>query len=136
MSPLDLPDDLADLERRLAQRHRPEPAGDLRRRVLAAVRAAGSEGNGFWRFAAAVAAAALLAINLSMSVAADTDWHLGDTNPPPSAHAVARRLQEVLPDLPPDEARRQALLQAGRSRLTPTPPLPVPDRGTQRWLTR
>jgi hypothetical protein len=130
---MDLPPDLADLERRLARRNSPPLPGELRQRVLAAVRRA-SDGHDFWRFAAGVAAAALLAINLSMSVANDTDWHLIDA-PVPRDTGAAEQLGALLPELSPQEARRQALLMQARSRLHGTPPLPPPERGSQRWLT-
>jgi hypothetical protein len=130
---VNLPPDLAGLERRLARRNSPGSGGELRQRVLAAVCRA-SDGHDFWRFAAGVAAAALLAINLSMSVANDTDWHLSET-PAAGDGGTPEYLGALLPELSPREARRQALLLQARSRLLATPPLPQPDRGPHRWPT-
>jgi hypothetical protein len=121
----DLPPDLAELERRLADRRPPVPPADLRRRVLAAVRRASGEGEGgFLRFVASVAAAALLAVNLSMSVANNTDWHLRGAPGPDEAGADSVR--ELVPELSEREARRQAVLLRARSQLTPGAPSPTP----------
>jgi hypothetical protein len=122
MGPPELPPDLAELERLLSRRRRPAPPADLRQRVLAAVRrASAGEVAGFWRFAAGVAAAALLAINLSMSAAGNTDWHLAG-EPAPDCAASADRIHEVLPELSEREARRQAVLLRARCYLTPGAP--------------
>ena len=117
MATPDLPPDLAELERRLEQRPRHEPDASLRRRVLDAVRRDGDSG-GFWRFAAAVAAAALLAMNRSMSAANGTDWRLAD-----APREGARRGETS-----DREAQRQALLFEGRSRLAPGAPASRPSQ--------
>jgi hypothetical protein len=147
MTPDPLPPDLLALERELAARPLPGPPAKLRARVLAAARREGatprpepSQG-GFGRFAVATAAAALLAINLSASVANDTDWHL---RPPAdgSDAAVADRIRELAPDLPEREARRQALLLRAAAGLAPAPaPAPPTDRAfwnkePERWDMR
>jgi hypothetical protein len=131
MDPNELPPDLAELERRLAGRPRPEPAAGLRPRVLAAVgRELGRRGGGSaWRFAAATAAAALLWINFSMSVANDMDWRLGRGLDGATLAAAAGRLRQLVPELPEREALRQALLLQAGSRLVPAPDLrPSADR--------
>jgi hypothetical protein len=143
VTPDPLPPDLLDLERKLANRPQPGPPVELRARVLAAVsrerptpRAAPVR-NGFARFAAATAAAALLAINLSASLANDTDWHLRPTGP--DSAAVADRIRELAPDLSDREARRQALLLRASAGLTPAPrPAAnsfLRDRESDRWDT-
>ena len=66
--------------------------------------------SGFWRFAAGLAAAALLAINLSMSAANNTNWRLG------------RELEDGIAGSD-RESQRQALLLHARSRLTPGAPV-------------
>jgi hypothetical protein len=137
MDPAELPPDLAHLERRLAERPRQEPPADLRQRVLAALgRGCGREATGFWRFVAAVAAAVVLAINLSMSAANDTDWRLGGDLAPKQT-ASADRIREVLPELSEREARRQAVLLRARSFLTLVPcQRTSPQRGVPRWGMR
>lgn len=126
MTPESLPPDLADLERELASRPRPELPAELRARVLAAVSRerptprAEPARNGFARFAAATAAAALLAINLSASVANDTDWRLRAAGGAEPADVVGR-IRELAPDLSEQEARRQALMLRSAAGLTATP---------------
>jgi hypothetical protein len=146
MIPDPLPPDLHALERALADRPRPGPSADLRDRVLAAIRAerpgprADRPRTGFARFAAATAAAALLAINLSASVANDTDWHLRRPAGGPDVAAVADRLRELAPDVTEREALRQALLLRAGSGLTPAP-APTADgilwhKEPERWDMR
>jgi hypothetical protein len=141
MTDPDLPADLAELERRLAERSRVEPPPELGPRVLAAARAAlrhpatpsALEG---WRFWAAVAATVLLAVNLSMSVSADTDWEFANevaARPDPTAE-----LRALAPELPDAELRRQALLTRAAGGLTPAalPPLHITSEEPTRWDVR
>src|SRR5438067_1622521 len=85
--------------RGLAARPRPEPPAGLRARVLAAARRqwavprVPADRRDFGRFAAATAAAVLLAINLSASLANNTDWHL--RLPAEGPDATANRIREL-----------------------------------------
>jgi len=128
MATPDLPADLADPERRLERRSRQEPPAGLRERVLAAVRGdpVPTDAGGFWRFAAAVAAAALLAMNLSMSAANDTDWRLAAV--PASDVRGGERIRALSPETSEAEASRQELLLVGRARLTPRAAVSRPSR--------
>src|SRR5437899_3289257 len=92
------PDDLAELEGRLARRL-PEPPG-LRARVLAAVRRE-LRPQPYWRFAVAVAAAVLVWINFSTSLINSMDWHLNVGVDRGDLDKAARRLAELMPDMPP-----------------------------------
>lgn len=137
MSEHDLPDDLATLERDLASRPRPSPSDDLRRRVLAAVRselarpaAAPRRRLGTWEFAAAVAAAVLFAMNLSMVAASDTRLDLGGP-PPNGTEAAVVALCRLLPEMPEREARRQVVLLKAASCVVPAPNV-EPSAG--QWL--
>src|SRR5262249_19274771 len=116
----ELPPDLAALERRLAERPRAEPSADLRPRLLAATRAALRHRpvDARWRSWGGLAAAVLVGINLSMSLAADTDWQLAPGVDPGEVAATLSRLQAAAPDLPEPELRRQALLAWAGARLT------------------
>ena len=112
----DLPPDLQELERDLAGRPRPVPPAALRQRVIGGVRAElrrnGSR-NG-WTFAAGLAAAVVVWVNLSLSATLATGFgsKRGGTGPP--VEKVAEQIQQLLPELSDEEARRQAvLLQAG-----------------------
>jgi hypothetical protein len=120
MTDPDLPPDLAALEQRLADRPRVEPHADLAARVLTAtqdaLRQPAPPARSDWHTWAAVAAALLLAVNLSMSVAANTDW---DFAPEPPA-TTAEQLRALAPDLPEAELRRQALLARAAAGLSPT----------------
>jgi hypothetical protein len=119
MSSPELPADLAELETRLERLARNDPPAGLRERVLAAVRRDGRvDAGGFWRFAAAVAAAAVLLINLSMSAANDADWGLAAETVPAGSSAEASESED---------AQRQALLARGRARLTPGAPVSPPS---------
>jgi hypothetical protein len=125
MSSPELPADLAELEARLERRARPDPPAGLRERVLAAVRREGRvDAGGFWRFAAAVAAAAVLLINLSMSAANDTDWGLAAEAVPVGGFIGE---PSEIAEAPEREDRRQALLARGRARLTPGAPVSAPS---------
>jgi hypothetical protein len=148
VTPDPLPPDLLALERALAARPRPEPSAGLRDRVLTAAERerpgprTGPERRDFVRFAAATAAAALLAINLSASLANNTDWHLSARADGPAVADVAGRLRELTPDVSEREAVRQALLLRAAAGLTPAPvPAPPADRTLwhkepDRWDTR
>ncbi len=125
MNQHELPADLKDMELLLAGRSREEPSADFRRQVLLAVRrelrqaemrAAGS----FWKFAAATAAAALLGINLSMSVANNTDWGLCDRSDRDRGEETPL-LPEMIPEMTDEETRRQVFLSRLRSRVIPMP---------------
>jgi hypothetical protein len=147
MSDAELPPDLAALERRLADRPRIEPSPGFGPRLLAACRAAlgrraAPVPAAGWRFWAGAAAALLLGINLSMSVAADTDWHLLPGAEPGQVAATADRLRELAPDLPEAELRRQALLARAGAGLAPAVDLTPswkrfrPSKEPDRWEKR
>lgn len=113
----DLPEDLAAVERELAARPRPAPSETLRQRVLAAARrelsspaAPQQRRLGTWEFALAAAAVALLVANLAMSAANDMTW---SRQPALDCNAVAAAAEEIgrlVPELAPQEARREALI--------------------------
>jgi hypothetical protein len=121
MSEAELPPDLVALERRLLERPHVEPPAGLGPRVLAARRASlRRRPAGAWRTWAAAAAAVLVGINLSMSVAADTDWRLTPGAAPERVAAAQDWFRAQAPDLPEAEVRRQALLARAGAALAPT----------------
>jgi hypothetical protein len=133
-----LPADLAALERELSARGGAEPAG-LRRRVLAAVgdELAARPRRWTWRLALG-AAAALLWVNLSMSVTSNLGRPGGGRLDDDRLQKAARQVQELVPGLPEAEVYRQALLALAGPRLAPAPaPLPSPYRVQRRkdWHT-
>jgi hypothetical protein len=121
MNDPELSADLAALERRMAERPRIEPSPEFGSRVLSASSAvlARRRASARWRAWASVAAALLLGINLSMSMAANTDWHLLPRGEPGRTAEVSR-LRELAPELPEAELRRQALLARAGADLPPT----------------
>lgn len=125
-----LPPELQQLERDLTARPLPEPPADLRRRVIGQVRAGVRQERSAarWAFAAALAAAVLVWVNLSLSATQATDYgmRLGGQGPP--IGMAARQIQRLLPGISRREALRQAtLLQAG-SNLVACPDFPArPD---------
>jgi hypothetical protein len=137
MTDPDLPPDLAELERRLAARPRVEPPAGLGPRVRDAARVAlrPRPADGGWRSWAALAAAVLIGLNLSMSVAGSTDWRLTAAVEPEQVNATADRLRAAAPDLSERELRRQALLYRVGAGLTPTVNL-TPYREPERWDVR
>ena len=122
-----LPADLQQLERDLAGRPRPDPPAELRQRVIQGVRAE-LQGNGSgnrWTFAAGVAAAVVVWVNLSMSATLATDYGSRPTSPRLQVDKLAEQIQQLLPELSEHEALRQAgLMQAG-SQLSRYPMLPT-----------
>ena len=135
MMPDPLPPELRALERELAARPRPEPPADLRSRVLSAVmverpspRPTPAQG-GFGWFVAATAAAVLLAINLSASVANDTGWCIARSDPGADVAETTSRVRALDPDTSHRDAVRQAILLHTAAGLTPAPvPAPAADR--------
>ncbi|HET6575075.1 MAG TPA: hypothetical protein VFG68_15820 [Fimbriiglobus sp.] len=137
MSDSELPADLAALERRLADRPRVAPSTGLGPRVLDVARLAQRPRPvaASWRSWAALAAAVLVGINLSMSVAGSADWRLTAGIEPGQIDATADRLRAAAPELPERELRRQALLYRAGAGLTPTVDL-NPYREPERWDVR
>ena len=137
MTDPELPSDLADLERRLADRPRAGPPAGLGPRVLDATRTAQRPRPTVtsWRSWAALAAAVLVGVNLSMSVAANADWQLTADVEPEQVDATADRLRAAAPELSERELRRQALLYRAGAGLTPTVDL-NPYREPDRWDVR
>ncbi len=122
MATEDLPPDLAALEQELQSRRTAEPDPGLRRKVLASVRKKlHREPVPFGQFAAALAAAALLWINLSISVVNDTCWPAAPPVDPDRVEETARRIRALVPDLPENEVYRQALLAQIGSYPAPGP---------------
>ncbi len=131
----ELPSDLAALEHQLAGRSRPEPTAGFHQRLLARIGQELNQRDGrlaptsTWRFVATIAAAALLWINFSMSVANNMDWHFVGRIDRARLDATAERIRELFPELPAREAFRQALLAQGGARLVPRPNFrPSPDK--------
>jgi hypothetical protein len=132
-----LPEDLAALERELAARPRPRPTGALRERVMGEVRGAlardavrTSRRLTGWEFAAALAAAVMLWMNLSMIAASDTRLDLRASRANGTEVSVAA-LRELVPGLSEQEARREVTRLGLGLPLVPAPNL---EPSVTRWI--
>ncbi len=106
----DLPSELRDVERRLAERGQPPPSAALRERVLAAMRDERTPKKNAWQFAAVAAASLLLILNMALSVANHRAWSETRRSESEGVRATARTLRQRHPDLSEPEAYQLALL--------------------------
>ena len=120
-----LPPELRQLERDLTSRPLPDPPAALRLRMIGQVRVKLRQDRfaARWGFAAAVAAVALLWINLSLSATQATDYGLRLGGQGQAVGELAEQMQQVLPELSPREALRQAILWQAASTLAACPDL-------------
>ena len=118
-----LPEDLERLEHRLMQRPREEPSVALRDRVMVSVPTAlrRQRSGGTWRMFAAVAAGVLIWLNLSFSAANATGGTLRPRSTRESVDRMARQIEQLLPELSHEEARRHAIGYRSGSELVPCP---------------
>jgi hypothetical protein len=97
-------------------RERPQPSALAKQRLLCSVRAElrRSQARNRWAFAVAMAATVLVWLNLSLCATRATDCGLELNGLRQPIEDGAEQIHELLPDLPPREAMRQAvLLRAG-----------------------
>jgi hypothetical protein len=124
MSDCQLPEELQRLERVLKERPHEGPSAPLRGRVMAGVQVRRQQSASGWWMAAGVAAAVLIWLNVSLSATNATEGPL----PPRATHdpleQVARQIQHLVPDLPHEEALRQAALYRSGSALVLCPDVP------------
>jgi hypothetical protein len=111
-----LPPDLEQIERELAARPRSWPDAGLKERCVQQLRVElrGPGSGSRWSLVAATAAALLVGLNLSLSATQATDFGLHIGSQQQSVQRAAEEIRQLLPDVPPKEAARQAvLLRAG-----------------------
>ena len=132
-------DDRTALERELAGRPRPEPTEALRRRVMDAVHGALGAGPSpvrramsAWEFAATIAAAVVLWMNLSMSAVNRMDWE-ADGRLRNGIETAVALVRDLAPELSEAEARRQVLLLKAAERMVRAPKPEPPARPRSRW---
>jgi hypothetical protein len=75
----------------------------------------------FWQYAAGLAAAAVLVINLSMAAAPITNFVPRPKVDAGQIESAAREIERSLPDLPQREAKRMALTMASAQQIVPAP---------------
>lgn len=122
-----LPPELERIERQLVARERPQPSHQARQRWLCSVRAElrPLQVRGRWTFAVAMAATVLVWLNLSLCATQATDCGLGLGDSHEPLEGGARQIRQLLPDLPPREVMRQAVLARAGSAVVPCPRLPA-----------
>jgi hypothetical protein len=129
-----LPPDLQRLERHLASRERPQPSDRAKQRLLRGVRAEmqRSQARSRRTFAVAMAATVLVWLNLSLCATQATDCGLGLDGTHQPLEDRVEQIHRLLPDLPPREARRQAVLLGAGSGVILCPRLSADDIATPR----
>jgi hypothetical protein len=122
-----LPPELQQLERDLANRSRHRASDDLRPRILGDLRSRlrAERSRARWQFALAVAVVVLVWLNLSMSATQATDFGLRLNGPSQPLESIAEQVQRLVPEFSPEEARRQAILLQTGSRLVCYPNLGI-----------
>jgi hypothetical protein len=124
MKDAEFPPELVQLEHELGKRPRSEPSADLRRRIVALpnrLEPLSLDRLSFVESALAFAVAVVLCVNLSMSLANQTDYGLGPQFDDKRLRAAAEQIGQLLPDGSPREAFRQALILDAGSHLIPCP---------------
>jgi hypothetical protein len=107
----ELPDDLTELEERLANRMRRQPTADFRQNILGAVRQELQEGGALaemrctLQFVAAVVALVVLCANLSMSIANDMVWQLSHDPELPGTTAVSTGAHQLFSGMSEQEGQ-------------------------------
>jgi hypothetical protein len=120
-----LPPELQQLQEELLAHPRPDPPANLRQRVMDGV-CGELRPNGWrarWAFAASLAAAVLVWVNLSLTATRATDCGLRVGYLPEVVDETTQQIVRLLPQISPEEARREALLLQAGSLLPPYPNL-------------
>lgn len=125
MQNLQLPPELKRLERFLTRGPRPVPSAALRQRVFSNVRSElrSKRISSRWRFGVALAASLLVWLGLSLGAMQATVFALQHHEVSPSVFEVARRLQQLSPNLSREESLRQAVLRNIGAEVNCTTPL-------------
>jgi hypothetical protein len=118
-----LPDELQRLETDLGRRRLPEASSDLPQRILGGLqhRRRVAESQARWQFGLAVAASVLVWMNLSLCATQATNFDLRPravVDSEESIETIARQIERLAPDLPPEEVRRQAILMRASANMT------------------
>jgi hypothetical protein len=128
-----LPPELEELERQLAARELPQPAPEAKERLLCGVRVElrRAQVRSRWVFSLATAATVLVWLNLSLCATRATNCGLEVAGPLPSVGDGADQIRQLLPELAPREALRQAVLLRAGAGVTACPRLSARDAAAQ-----
>jgi len=112
-----LPAELGEIEASLANRRRQTADDNLRRDVLADVRAELQaplrKSNNWWSFAASVAACLLLALNLAIGSVNVSDYPSGASVNTTDVDEATRLMRDLLPELSQEQARQHSIVLGG-----------------------
>jgi hypothetical protein len=122
-----LPPELRRLEQELATRSRGQPSAQLKERCLGSLRIElrRQQASSRWAFAVGTAATVLVGLNLSLSASQATDYGLRPGGRQQSVNGTTEEIRRVLPDIPAQEAKRQALLLQASHGLVLCPNVPA-----------
>ena len=118
-----LPEELQRLEDELMALPRPTLPASLRPGLDSDMRSRlrGERRRRRYGYVAAVAAAAALWANFSLSAATATNFHLAGRPQRQDTTALESQLHDLIPELGPRELRRQALMLQASSHVAPRP---------------
>jgi hypothetical protein len=133
MEPFDLPPELSEVERRIAERQTPQLSAAFRERVLAAMRTERTPRRTAWKLVASVAASVLVILNLALSVANHRAWSESQRIELEGIEATVRTLRQRHPDLSERQAYQFALLLHSPPALPLSLPSLLPLEGEQSW---
>jgi sulfite exporter TauE/SafE len=121
-----LPPELAGLEQDLAARPRGQPSAHLKSHCMGElhVELLQQQSRRRWAFAIVIAASVLVGMNLSLSAGQATDCGLQLAGPRSSVRDTADEIRRLLPDMPPREVIRQAILLRAGAGVVPCPNVP------------
>lgn len=136
MEPFDLPPELAEMERRLAERRQPVPSASFRQRVLLAMQSERTPRRSFWNAAAVLAASVLLGLNLGLSVANRRAWSQAERIDNADIETAVRSLRQRHPDLSIWEAHQFAVLMQSPPELAVSLPVHLAWEGEESWDMR
>jgi hypothetical protein len=122
-----LPPELERLEQDLAARPRGQSSAQLKQRCLDSLRVElrREPARNRWAFAVAAAATVLVGLNLSLSASQATDCGLRLDGRQTSVVKTAEQIRQLLPDIPLQEAMRQAVLLRASTDVVPCPNVPA-----------
>jgi hypothetical protein len=118
-----LPPELKKIEQELAARPHQGPSKQLKARCLGGLQSElrRQEVRSRWMFAVAVAATVLVGLNLAISAGQATDFGLRPDGRQQSIQKTAAEIRRLLPEVPPREAARQAMLLHSGASIVPCP---------------
>lgn len=134
-----LPSELRRIEQLLSARPLPRHSENMKERFLSDARSElrRQKGRARWAFAASMAASVLVWLNLSISASQATDYGISLQSPQQSVEEIAGEIRQLLPDISPQEAKRQAVLLRAGADAIPCSGFPAEyasQIGNKKWV--